>query len=154
MIRTSLGYSAYVIAALSLPLLGLPTLADDKTPPDKKATVDKPTIEFKTISAGSDSNTTKLFLTVELEGSDEKFADAIGLAGASCRGGLQAVSFGSIFKQHLAWKYTADYEKGTLVIEGWTDPKTNKFHQVKKITFESLNVPKENMPTVKMPPSA
>jgi hypothetical protein len=121
--------------------------------PGKTAIVDMPTVEFRTFIADSNSNNTKIVLIVEVDGSDLKFEQEVGLCG-TCTGKLQCSTFARVFKQVPEWETELDYDKSRLAIKGWTDPKTKKFHPVKKISFRFLNIPKEFQPIVIMPPRA
>lgn len=110
----------------------------------------KPTIEFRDFPGKPEDNVTyKFSLIVEAEGTDKK----IELKDNTGTGGFSAPALVNLLeaeiKQLPGWKYSAMGSK--LVIEGWTDPKTGKFYPVKKIRFESPNLPKEALPTVTLP---
>lgn len=92
-------------------------------------------------------------LTIEVEfiGTDHKYRSKNrGNNGGS--GGLFAFGFARMME--IDDNCTTKFKDNVLTIEGWTDPKTKKFHPVKKVTFTSPDIPKEYMPKVTNPPSA
>jgi hypothetical protein len=143
------------VAALALVLIGLQTSAADKAPPDKKTTVEKPTIEFQGIFEGAD-NTKRhsLSVIVGLTGSSEELTIEV-MTNGNVTARALAISFANQIKANPDWKYSLSADENVevpkLVIEGWTDPKTKKLHQVKSIEFKSPDLPKDCWPTIKMP---
>lgn len=117
--------------------------------PNEDPKVEVPTIEFKDLP----KNCEKYYynVTIEIEDSDKKYSfkynTSPGLTGANLafamEGSLEANGAGEC-------KYTRT--EGRIELKGWTDPKTQKFHPIKSIKYESKNVPKECWPTIKMPP--
>lgn len=125
--------------------------ADDKVPADKPETI-KPTIVFKAFEATEDSRDTEITLRIDLQGSDYQLKKKLGCAGSYSPAGLVELFDVVLTKDSPGWKFTANMDKGIIIVEGWTDPKTKKFYTVKSIKFDSKNLPKEYWPTIKMPP--
>ena len=156
MYRTGLASLTYGLAASFLLLSPLLASSDDK-PPAEKPKGDKPTIEFKDMFCVPDKFS--FTVTVELEGTDDKFQDDFGHSGTSFDAEGMAYFISHRIEKSSPkpsdWKQTLSLDengkKSNLVIEGWTDPKTKKFHAVKKITFDSKDLPKKFWPTIKMP---
>ena len=87
---------------------------------------------------------------IELVGSDHKLRETSRGMGV-LSGEALCLAHGYILKDDGGWQYKTDGKR--LVIEGWKDPKTGKFHGVKSITFKSMELPKDLMPKVTMPSS-
>lgn len=136
----------FVAAILAL-AIGAGAGADDPKVPGK------PTVEFKMITGGTSSTTTKITMIIEVDGATEKFEEEIGLAG-TCTPRLQAMTYEAQLKFAKNWVYKADLDNGKIIIEGWLDPKTKKLHPVKKIDFKFLNVPADCRPTATLPPQS
>ena len=152
--------------ATTLPLLILATMVvAGEDPPAKKPVTgnSKPTIEFvdkMIIGNGMDSKASASYtVTIKLQGTEEELKVKFNVGGRFATAdasilALEAQLGGGGFPRQppSQWKYNRDDKK--LIIEGWTDPKTKKFHSVESIKFESSDIPKEYWPTIKMPPSA
>ena len=111
-----------IVAALSLLLIGLQAYAADNAPPDKKTTVEKPTIEFQGIFGGVDNTTRYSWrVIVGLTGTSEDLTLEVMIVGNVTARGL-AIAVANQIKAKPDWKYslTADdtVEVPKLVIEG------------------------------------
>jgi hypothetical protein len=139
-------------------LLTALVMADDVSPPDKPAPVKKPMIEFKdemVIGKGdSDKAKASYTVTISLEGVTESSKITIYCEGRSASAeanlsALEAQVSGPRKGVPSDWKYNLD--RNRLTIEGWTDPKTKKFHRVTVIKFESPDFDKKYWPTITLP---
>lgn len=130
-------------------------------PPNKKsAEVNKPTIEFKDEMVFGDQKAKASFtLIIKLDGTETEKKIKITFTGGSITADFAILTIksqlgGAVPKSPPSqWKYEADDANNRLILEGWTDPKTQKFHPVKSIKFESPEIPKKFWPTIKMPPN-
>lgn len=87
-----------------------------------------------------------LSLIVTVEGSAHTYS-SVGNSVDSGLTGEQAARFlGRALDRAGGWKCSWSGTK--LTIEGWTDPKTKKFHPTKRIRFESPNLPKGYFPII------
>lgn len=117
---------------------------------DEKKQVTKPSVEFRALPEAPGAKVQYNFtLTVTLAGTTEKFESKNNSVDAGFSGPALADFVAASLRQQPGWKYSVAEDK--LIIEGWIDTKTKKFHPVKDIRFESRNLPKEFFPTVTLP---
>lgn len=110
-------------------------------PPAKHA------IEFQTFPGVPESEVRYRFsLIVTVEGSTKTFEERNSSGDAGLSGDAIAFFLGANMKDDGGWKCSWSGPK--LTIEGWTDPKTKKFHPTKRIRFESPNLPKGYFPII------
>jgi hypothetical protein len=145
------------ILVLSWPLLHFdsPIAAYDDAPVQKEAIVTKPTIEFRDMIEKSKEDklyTYTIIITVESAGVfEDKTFDCKMDSGISAL--AITASFDDDLKRNVGWKYSVDINMSLLRVEGWADPDTLIFKPVKRIKFESKDLPKEYWPAIKMPPN-
>src|SRR5581483_6573193 len=82
---------------------------------------------------------------IELIDTDKKFTVNSDI-GAGSHGEAIRLSIEGVLKMKKEWTYKGEGKK--WVIEGWKDPKTGTFYKVKKVTFTSPDLPKDQMPKV------
>lgn len=133
-------------------------------PPAKNslAETNKPTIEFPKemiIGKGDDEKAeATVTLTIMLDNIEEKTELKVTFKGTSTSAHITIQMLATQLRgggprTPTQWRFTPDYMNNKLIIEGFTDPKTQKFHPVKSIKFDSPNIPKKFWPAVKMPPN-
>lgn len=151
-----------ISASVSMLMLSTYTASSDNQPKGHMTEKQKPTVEFSDemiIGSGNDDNATaSCTVSIKLEGIKQETKIKFDCEGRSAGG----VAMVFTLKAQLdgpnpttsQWKFQTDCsKKPKLIIEGWTDPKTQKFHPVTGIKFESDGIRKEDWPTIKMPPN-
>lgn len=116
---------------------------------DKEKAVAKPTVVFFDLPDNADAKYT-ITIHVELDGTKRKLDVAMEIVGG-LTSPVQARGLkGCVLDEYPECRCTADGK--TLVIEGWKDSETGKFHHVKTIRIDTVGFPKECRPVVKLPP--
>lgn len=124
----------------------------------------KPTIEFPDemkIGKGDNQKAmATITLTITLVGIEQKTEINITFKGTSATANATIAALITQLrgdpKTPSQWEFTpkklANIMDNKLIIEGWTDPKTMKFHPVKSIKFDCPDIAKDYWPTISVDP--